>query len=232
MEASYELYPFHEDESIAVALGTLLVQRDTVSSASFDKIATKSGVNPSRLRSVVVHLGLEDVIERVVEDVPELSSQENISPRSVPSVFEGRAPIVIESDGIRDPDLKEHVSETQEVSFQTWILIESSRTALASVTQIVEDALGRDTEGVKVTVQAEPSTVPYPERFLWIAAQYLIDGSDPGDPPAVRNPPSFPFAKLVEVVPLTVNASVEHDGERFDIRNIPVTPYKIPVQLH
>lgn len=223
MDTTRELVPFHGDDAIAAALGTLLVQRDSVAPESLAEIADRFDVEPARLRTAVHRLGVQN-------EIPGGSGESdgNVrARRSVPDFLEGRT-ITREYGGVRDPELAEVAARTTEMSLQSWLLVEATKSARGTVEEVLRERLGDEADALAVGTRAAIGTAAFPERVLWVGISYPVDESDSGAIPAVVNPPSFPFDRLAEIAPTTLDVDVEHEGETFRVRNVPVVPFREP----
>ncbi|MFC6825211.1 hypothetical protein [Halopelagius fulvigenes] len=224
MEATYDLFPFHEDGRIAAALGTLLVQRGSVDPNSLAEVAGRFGVERDELEAAVVRLG----VEGETTDALDASDEDATAHRVTPEFLRGRAPIAREYGGLRDPESNEEVRRTDEMSFQSWLLVEATKSARETVERMVRERFGDGADALRVATRAAIGTAAFPERVLWVGVSYPVDETGPGTVPAVPNPPSFSFDRLAELVPATLDATVERGGEAFRVRNIPAVPFREP----
>ncbi|ELZ86577.1 hypothetical protein C453_05549 [Haloferax elongans ATCC BAA-1513] len=224
MNTTFELVPFHEDAAVAVALGTLLIQRGSVDPTPLAEIAREFDIDPDQLTVAAIKLGVED---EILDDVA-VPEGEQISQRSPPEFLASKGSVTREYGGLRDPGPGESTTRTNEMSFQSWLLVEATKSARETVNQLLSDHFGDEAAVVRAGTQAAIGTAAFPERILWVAVSYPIDKTDPKTVPAVPNPPSFPFDRLGEILPQTLNVPVEHGGETFLVRNIPVVPFREP----
>ena len=222
MTATHELHPFHEDAAVAGALGCLLVQRGAPDPDALDAVAERFGVDPVRLETAVNRLGVGGQID----DLPGRVDGEAVSHRTAPEWLAGRDPIERTRDGIRDPELRERVDATDELSFESWLLVAAAKEGRTSVTGLLEDALGDDAETLSVRTRAEPGTAPFPERVLFVGVAYPVDATEPSEAPAVVAPPPFPFEAVEAALPGAVDVRVASGDETFVVRNLPVVAFE------
>ncbi|MDS0296611.1 hypothetical protein [Halogeometricum luteum] len=224
MTATHELFPFHEDSDVAAALGTLLVQRGSVDPEKFNTIANRFNLDPNQLEVAAIQLGIEDEIL----GVQKVSDDEAVIRRNSPDFLNSRESVTREYDGVRDSGPDGSTTRTNEMSFQSWLLVEATKIARETIKRLLYDHLGDEAKAVRVSTQAAVGTAEYPERVLWVGVSYPVDKSEPRMIPAVSNPPSFPFDRLVELLPETLDTTVEYQGKTFHVRNIPVVPFQEP----
>ncbi|SEM08061.1 hypothetical protein [Haloferax larsenii] len=225
MNPVHEVFPFHEDSQIAAALGELLVQRGTDDPQSVTEVANNFGLCPHELQRAAIQLGIEDELTEKLR----ISDSERSPPRRPPEFLRSKQAVTREYDGLRDPKSSHLPSRTNEMSFQSWLLVEATKTARESINQLLRGQLGEEVDTIRVSTEAAAGTAPFPERVLWVGVSYPVDATEDGATSAVPNPPPFPFDRLTEILPSTTDATVEHDGEIFVVRNIPVTAFK---ELH
>ena len=211
MTASRELALFHEDASVAAAVGALLT-----GSQSVDDVATKYGVAPKIVARAIVAWGIE---ERVAAELPETVIDHR--QRDPLAFLADRAPVTRQQRGIRDEEAKEKASDTYELEFTRALLSEAGRRARERVTELLADEFGSDITGVVVRIRAELTDREYPDHVRWIAVGYSTGDSDLPGHMQVPSPP-FSFARLEEVLPKTLDVTVEVAGETLTVRNIPV----------
>lgn len=221
--ATYELSPFHDDAAIAAAMGALLVRHDAVAPESFADVADRFDVDPARLEATVRRLGVVDELADIPRARTAVAARD-----SIPDCLSDRESITREYGGVRDSAASERVTETYELSFQSWLLVEATKSARETVERDLSGDLGGGVDTLRVATRATVGTAAFPERVLWIGVSYPVDESEPGSIPAVRTPPPFPFERLAAVAPATVHATVARGDETFHVRNIPVVPFREP----
>ena len=217
---AHELYPFHEDASVAAALGRLLVRRESPDPETFDAVARRFGVDPVRLETAVYRLG----VEAELDGLPGRVDPAGVPHRTTPAFLADRDPVVRERDGIRDPEARARADQTYELSFEAWVLVEATKEGRMRVGELLEDALGDAAETLSVQTRAELGTAPFPARVLFVGVAYPVNANDPGKISAVPEPPPFPFGDVVAALPITIDVRVASGDETFVVRNLPVVP--------
>jgi hypothetical protein len=214
MTGSHEWFPFHEDESVAAAIGALLT-----GVSSLHEATTQYDV-PSELVVNAIHeLGLT---EHVDADFP---IETSVSSRELPKFLRDREPVTREQSGVRERPSSDMTSSTYDISFPRAVFSEACKCAQEQVSNHIRDILGTDAADLRVATRAIPTDREFPDHVRWITVEYLVDDSGPESPAKVSTP-SFPFERLENALPRTVDAAVDVEGETFVVRNIPVIATK------
>lgn len=224
MGPTHEIFPFDEDKRIAAALGTLLVQRDSQDPHSLTEVANQLGVDPERLGAAALRLGIEGEIE----DFPEVADRNAKTDRGTPDFLKGKEPIRREYSSHRSLESNEVSNRTNNMPFQSWLLVEATKSARETVNRILQKHFGEEADTLRVATRAAVGTADFPERILWVGVSYPVDAGESGSVPAVPNSPSFSFDQLTKILPLTLDILIEHEGENFYVRNIPIISFREP----
>ncbi|WP_458189803.1 hypothetical protein [Haladaptatus sp. NG-WS-4] len=215
MTDTYEFALYHEDADVAAAIGDLLN-----GDSSVDDVVSQYGVTPEIVTEAIVTLG---ITEHIAADLPDTVADDQ--QRNRPAFFDDRDSITRQRRGIRDDSAIDTLSDTSEISFTRALLSEASQRAREQVLQHITDKLGSDAAQLRVTVRSVPTNREYPDHIRWISVEYPIDDSDHTKPAKVQSP-TFPFARLEEILPRTIDVTVDFADETFTVRNIPVVANK------
>ena len=211
MSDAHDLVLYHDNASIAAAVGALLS-----GSLSIDAVASQYGVTPDAVANTIISLGIDDEIEATLP-----KTEANDLQQERPSFLDQRPPVTIPKRGIRDDSTRAIVSDFDEVPFIRALLSEASQRAQDEVSKGLTNEFGSGADQLRVTVCAVPTSREYPDHVRWIAVKYPIDKSGPTSPTKVNSPP-FEFERLEEALPKTVTVTVDLNGETFTVHNIPV----------
>ena len=222
MTATRELHPFHEDATVAAALGRLLVRREAPDSEPFDAVADRFGVDPVRLEIAVYRLGVESEIDGLSGRV----DPETVPCRTAPAFLADRDSVVRERDGVRDPEARARADPTRELSFEAWLLVEAAKEGRRTVRRRLENTLGDDAETLSVQTRAVLGASPFPERVLFVGVAYPVNANGPGKISAVQEPPPFPFGDVEAALPRSIDVRVPSGDETFVVRNLPVAAFE------
>ena len=211
MTDTHQLILFHDDPSVAAAIGSLLD-----GSPSIDDVASKYGIASETVANAVAELGIAD---HVAGSLPE--AETDCQRRERPAFLDQREPITRRRRGIRDEITRAIAGDTREIPLVQALLSEVSQHAREQVVERITSEFGSEADRLRVAVSAVPTDREYPDHVRWISVKYPIDATDDATPAKVRSP-AFPFERLEEALPKTVDASVELVGETFIVRNVPV----------
>lgn len=211
MTDAHDLTVFHDDTSVAAAIGGLLDGRTSV-----DDVVSRYGVAPETVANAVAQLGIAD---HIAADLPD--TETDCQQRERPAFLDQREPVIRRRREIRDDTASAIADDTYETPFVRALLSEASQRARDRVSEYLTDEFGSEADRLRVAVSAVPTDREYPAHVRWISVKYPVDDTDDTTSPKVRSPP-FPFERFEAALPKTVDATVELVGETFTVRNIPV----------
>lgn len=217
----HEVSPFPTDDSLAVALATVLVREEADETVSVPAVAEEFDVDRSELAAVITGLGFADRFGLSPCDGPSRVPDESLS-----RILD-REPITREYAGLRDPPPDGDQTRETTHSFQNWLWTTAGKRGREQIRTVLEERLDGDLTGIRVATRAAPTAVAFPDRLVWIGVGYLTDATDPGRPPAVPDLPTVSFDRLASVAPHSVAVELTHDGESFRV-TLPVVVYEEP----
>lgn len=136
----HDLYLFDESERVAAALGTMLSQRDSTDPKSLTTTTAHFDVDSDQLRRAVHRPGVEVELIEPIESLP----GDSTAITATHACLDERNPVPRTYGGFREGHWVNQPQECR-LSFQSWLLAETTTAVREPVDQLLHDEFGADT---------------------------------------------------------------------------------------